>query len=1069
MERIFNFSRKHPIIAIIILAVGCVLAGLNLNKLFIDSSSESMMMKNDPERDFYRDTLDKFGSDTMVMIYVEDPDLFTVEKLEILEQMVTDLNDQTRFPSISRVESLYSVSNIKGYPGYLDNNPLMDYPPETEEEARRVKEIAVGNPVLVDNLISKTGDATVVNLYMVPNSVAEDKKTAGETIRAVGELIHDKKTGYGRHFTTMFEIGRPYMSEEITRIILQDMGTILPIAFAVLMIMLIITMGSLNGALLPFITSSLSILFTLGFMGAAGLPFNMLTFVVPILVIVIGSTEDVHILSEYMEGLAHTGNRVSSIKYMARVVATAIFLTSLTTFLGFMSIAINKIVVLIQFGIIAGFAMLINPITTCLIAPMYLKHFGAKQVSVKPKKKRIISRFIESVGEKAIFLVQNRKKLIMILLLGLAVVIGVFTFFIEVDNDTAGYFKKGSDLITRLDTIHEEMAGAQTFFIRIRRRTLDDLLDSERKTPGEPKSVASSGASGAEEDPFADDAESMDLFDEGPETDDLFEDDMESMNMFEEGPETGALFEDDSESMDLFDEGAESTDLFADDAESMDLFSDDTESIDLFGQDSVTVDAVLDDNGGQDSPDIGNNKNLFHNPAYLRMLETIQDRFREDYDFDNTISIADYIKLVHKEMNVGIPGDFDTTPDPEDPVSRNLIAQYALTLHHDEVSSYITSDWSEANILIRHNIFSSAEIKKVIARAESEIADIIAEVDPLLEFSITGENVLVNKAADSITTSQIFGLGLLLLTILIIMSILFLNIKAGLLALVPNIFPIFIFFGLMGIFKIPLNLGTCMVAAIAIGISVDDSIHFMTRFNQEMRIVQDREKAVERVIRSEVRPIVSTSMALILGFAILVFAHLMPLVYFGLLSAIVMFCAMVADLLITPILLSSVQLTNIAEITALNVAEELKDSPIFQGMTQLEIKRFTLLGKVQTIPKDDYLIKSGDPGRQIFIILNGSATVTRNDNETGEPVFISDIGPGSILGEISLLQHITRTANVVAKEDLRYLEIDWPGLMRLRRSAKQIALKLYKNIAAILGKRLVAMTDKVQELQSMKK
>ena len=181
-----------------------------------------------------------------------------------------------------------------------------------------------------------------------------------------------------------------------------------------------------------------------------------------------------------------------------------------------------------------------------------------------------------------------------------------------------------------------------------------------------------------------------------------------------------------------------------------------------------------------DTAEDTDNRYLFHDPRYLRMIDDIQTAFRNDFEFDNTISIADYIILLHKEMNAGQPGNYDMTPDPSDPQSESLIAQYALTLHAEEVSSYITSDWSEANILVRHNINSSNEIKAVAARAESRVAAILADVDPLLEFRITGENILINRAADSITSNQIAGFSILLATILIIMSLLFMNIKAGL-------------------------------------------------------------------------------------------------------------------------------------------------------------------------------------------------------------------------------------------------------------------------------------------------
>ena len=1010
MEKIFAFSRKFPLVAILLLVAGCILAGLNVGKLYIDSSPESMMIKGDPARLFYEDTLEKFGSDSMMMIYVEDEELFTVEKLEILEKLVIDLGEQQKFSGIARIESLYSAGNIQGYPDYLDSSPLMDQPPKTDQEALKIKEKALQNPILVDSLISRNGLATVINLHFLPNT---GESEVSETVREIKELLHDEETGYDKYYRNLFEIGGPHLSEEITNLIMKDMATLLPIAMVVLLIMLVISMGSLNGAVLPFITSVLSIFYTLGFMGATNLPFNLLTFIIPILVIVIGSTEDVHILSEYMEVVKHTGNKNMAITYMARAVGTAILLTSLTTFLGFLSIAINKITVLIQFGLVAGFAMLINPVTTCLVSPLYLKYFGSASIKESNEQKGVVSRFIAMTANMVIGLITKDKKKVLLVLLGLAVVLGGFAAFIRVDNDTVGYFKKDSDITKRLNIMHKELSGVQTFFIRIRRRSIQEISSGSEH----PALFVAAGDSKVKADPLP-----------LPEVSD--------------------------QTLDIFEEADKET--LSDASADLNIFADGD-----FGV--VSANEPAEDSLTGEETD---NKYLFHDPRYLRMIDDIQTIFRKEFEFDNTISIADYIKLLHKEMNIGQPGNYNSTPDPSDPESKSLIAQYALTLHADEISSYITSDWSEANIVVRHNINSSNKIKAVVARAESRIAAILADVDPLLEFRITGENVLINKAADSITSNQIAGFSILLATIFIIMSLLFMNIKAGFLSLIPNLFPVAIMFGVMGIFKIPLNLGTCMVAAIAIGISIDDTIHFMTRFNKEMSSRQNRNKAVEAVIKSEIRPIISTSIALMLGFLILTLANLMPLVYFGLLTTIVMLFALIGDLLLTPILLSSVQLVNVADLAAITLATELQSSPLFFGMTMLEIKKLTLLGKVSTCKGGDYIIRTGDPGNQIFILLSGTATVTREDPKKGKVLYISKLSPGSLIGEISLLRNVTRTASVTAEEDSSFLEISWESLVRLQKSAKRISIKLFKNMARILGKRLVEMTDKVQELQN---
>lgn len=1003
MHILFEFAQKFPVIVILLILAGCVVSAFFLPNLWIDSTARSMMMAQDPDLGYYDETIQKFGSDTLFIVYVKDKDLFTAYKLTVLEKLVNKLSDNTLVPGVQRVESLFSVNNIKGYAGIIDTTPLMDYPPETDDDARVIMEKALDNPVLFRNLISEDGTTTVVNLYLKP-AILNPRGSDSTTVKGIAHVIKSRidednpgaKT-FMQEFDKVFEIGGPYIRETLTTVILQDMKILVPLACAVLMVMLIITMGSFNGAILPFITASLSILFTFGFMGAFRLPFNILTFIIPVLVIVIGSTEDVHILSGYREGLHQEGTKKLAINFMSRAIGTSVFLTSLTTFLGFLSIAMSRVTVLIQFGLIAGFALFINSLVTFLVSPVYLRFFGAKKIKKKEKKGGIITQLLMKTGDKLLILIKQYKVIIFIVFIGSAVVIGIFSIFINVDNDTIKYFKKDSELIQRMQIMHHNLSGARTFFIRISRPTVQDgtiVPDiTDEKTDFDSASV-----------------DEIDiLIDNGPDA---------KEENYEPGDDIIIIDEEDT---------------FAE-----------------TGEEQITP---------------WEKNRLFQDPKYMRLIDDIQQHFEAEYPFDKTVSIANFIRILHKEMNSDEPGDFDKTPEPADSSSANLIAQYAQLLHHDDISSYITTDWNEANIIVRHNITSSEEVGKVLQRLNRDLETLLYECDPYLTFKATGENVLYNKAADSIATSQISSLGLLLVTIFIIMSILFTNIKAGLLSLVPNLLPIAILFGIMGIFQIPLNIGTCMVAAVAIGISVDDTIHFMTRFNKEMRELQEKDRVIKKVIHAELRPILSTSIALTLGFIILSQSSLIPIIFFGILTSVVMICALLADLLITPVLLTSFQLINLSDIFLLKLANECKCSPLFRGMSMFQIKKFTLMGKVVHRQTGEYIIKAGDVDQKMYILLKGKVNVQRRDRESKKVLFVTTLGCGDVFGEISLLRKAPRSADIVAEEPISYLEIDWKGLKRIRKSSKSISLKLYLNLARILSKRLVQTTDMLEKLE----
>jgi predicted RND superfamily exporter protein len=133
--------------------------------------------------------------------------------------------------------------------------------------------------------------------------------------------------------------------------------------------------------------------------------------------------------------------------------------------------------------------------------------------------------------------------------------------------------------------------------------------------------------------------------------------------------------------------------------------------------------------------------------------------------------------------------------------------------------------------------------------------------------------------------------------------ILFKSVKVSLIALTANIIPISTIFGIMGWLGIPLDIMTITIAAIAIGIGVDDTIHFIHRFEDEFKVDHDYINSMRRSHESIGYAMYYTSLVIILGFSILVLSNLIPTIYFGLLTVVTMISVLTADLLLLPKLL----------------------------------------------------------------------------------------------------------------------------------------------------------------------
>ncbi len=906
MRKLMLWGLKNAWLVIILTVIITIFAGYKALQVKVDASTEGMMIEGDPAKDYYQDTLKKFGTDNITVVFVRDKNLFTPEKLAALEKLVFDLQD---VHGVSKVESLLSVTNFKGVgPGVLETNPLIDRPPSTLEEAKRIQADALRNPNLLNNLVSKDGIATAVNLFVDVDT--KDRDFHVNFSRKVDEIV-------GRHgadFEKVFQFGNSYARRSIAENILGDQGRLVPIATAILIITIIIALRSLTTGFMPILTAGTSTIWTIGFMTIVDIPMNVLTVIVPSLLLVIGSTEDIHMVSEYLEGIEETkGNRDESIRMMADKLGLAVFFTAFTTFLGFASIMINDITMLVQFGAVAAFSLFINPLVTFTLGPAFLHFAGPTKVRKHEHKKNFVDAFFENVADGTLKLVnhEKRKKIIIGVMILITVVFALSTFLVKVDNDFMSYFKENSDIRMRGRILHSDLAGAQTFFIRI--------------TSGIP--------------------------------------------------------------------------------------------------------------------------DTFKKSEYLSQVAEVEQYVRGKGWFDKTQSLADQIALIHREMNNGDPG-FYAIPDSSD-----LISQYLLFLRRDEIERFVSSDFSEVNILVRHNISSSEDINNVLKELNAHLKQ---SLNPNFKFEFTGEYILINKAAESLIWNSVTSLGFTLFVVFLCMYFLFWSFKAGVISLVPNIFPIIFNFGIMGLIGIPLNVGTAMVADIAIGIAVDDTIHFMTRYNREMRLLQNREQAVEACIRSEIRPVICSSIALALAFGMLAISNFVPVIQFGLLSAGVMVIAIVSEMFITPILLSSTQLITLWDMIGLKLQKAvIEGSKFFEGLRHWQIKKVVLLGRMLEKEAGGLAVKQGELGKSMYLLLEGTAQVVGRDEKTGKEMVFAKLGPGDIFGEIALVEPGPRSADVRVLEPIKYLEIDWEGLKRIHRVYPRIGGRLFLNLSRILGQRLV--------------
>jgi hypothetical protein len=284
----------------------------------------------------------------------------------------------------------------------------------------------------------------------------------------------------------------------------------------------------------------------------------------------------------------------------------------------------------------------------------------------------------------------------------------------------------------------------------------------------------------------------------------------------------------------------------------------------------------------------------------------------------------------------------------------------------------------------------------------------------------------------------------------------------GLIAVLPNLIPIVFLFGIMGWLQIKLSLVTSLIAGIAIGIAVDDTVHYLTTYNRALKKDWNRTSAMERTVLEVGRPVAFTSFCIIAGFSVLMFSSFQPTAVFGLLMVITMLTDFFGNLLILPSLMLHVELVTVWDLLRIRMGKDpQKAIPLFKGLSRRQVRRVILAGLMETFAEDEAVFRKGDPGDSMYAVVSGEVKVV--DGAEEKETVIAVMGRGEVFGEMGMIRSRPRTATVVATKESELLKVNQRMLKRLHWLFPLAAQKFFLNLVVILCDRLEIMTLKYLE------
>ncbi len=838
MHRILTFGRDFPKFTGLFLFVLTALSLYRLPMLEYDFTLDRLLMEGDPRAEVYNQVTQTFGSDNITTIYIQDKELFTADKLKRIKEAIRGIE---KLQKVSKVESLFNSTSFSNMGDTLSTLPLFDTIPSDQSEIDRLVTIARNNPLFNKKLIAESGNVIGVQVHaIVGDHDAEFNKHLSESLeKYVLELRP--------YFENVFQLGTPIIYDQIGQGIIGDQKVLLPLSLLVIAASMFYFLRMFSGAFLPLATGGISLLWTIAFMTYAGIPGHLLISMMPLMLFIIGATEDTHVMSEYIEGLEHEGDRSRAITYFAKKISVAILMTSVTTIIGFATVMVNKIIMLKEFGLVLAVALFFNFIVTILFIPWYLSLFGEKKSpfeasdqGAQEDQEKFSAKLFRKLADVIYSVTLHRKVLLILMILFYS----GFTLYhgkdVKADNGALSNFKENSEIRQNVVTFNKSFPGITNFYIAL-------------KAPGHR--------------PFR------------------------------------------------------------------------------------------------------KHENL------QKVLEIFQF-IEHSKTWGGARSFAEMIALVNRELNKSAPSEFQI------PENDALISQYLLFFTRQDMEHFVSADYSQANIVVNHQIISSHKYIEELEVLKGQLTEMLKGTG--ITFELTAKSILNAEAGETIVTSQIESIILTVMMIFLLMALLFWSFKVALFSIVPNVLPILGFFGFMGLFEIPLNIGTSVIAVISIGIAVDDTIHFFFRFNEYLKEFGTKEEALKATLKAETRPMVTTSLSLSIGLCLALFSSFVPIIAMGTLTALVMGFALVSDLFVTPQVLMSGNFkgfVTVLDLWACKVPSQFWKITDYMGQMTIDEAKRLLLG-VKVISNH-----RREPKRIVaaeFFVLRGRVELVRKASRQGE-------------------------------------------------------------------------------------
>ncbi|RKV93280.1 MAG: RND family transporter [Campylobacter sp.] len=923
MKKIFRLIVAFPKITLALFTALALFFGYYSTKLEIDASSQTLLLDNDKDLQIWREVSKRYETPNfLVLAYTPAGDLLAPETIRKIEQM------DAAFSKLDFVASVTDITNVPlllnkggGMSELLKHIPTLTDADVNLTAARR--EFAT-SPFYASNLVSADFRTTAILINLKPQTRYEELlrlrdgaksaleqaehegnrsgaqisqlkdalKVAEQNFKSYRDELREKDhrdimalraliAGFEKEFTgdRLFLGGLNMIADDMVGYVRSDLATYGLGALVLLLACFWLFFRQAKFILLPLIICAYSVVLAAGLFGFLSFEVTVISSNFIALQLIITVSVCIHLIVAYREFSArfHAFSQRQLVYAVLRERARPCFFAIFTTVIGFMSLIFCDIKPVISLGIMMSVGISISLVTAFGV-------FGAV-MSLLPRTHN--NRSFEQHFKFTLWCAETalRSRGAVYGVCAAAVIFGLYGISqLRVENSFIGYFKKSTDIRAGMEVIDTNLGGTIPLDIIVKFKSVggaDTASGSENSVSGSANSKSGENSNPAGQNFIAQNSAAQNSTATAQNS--------IAGNSIPQSSVAAA--------QNLNDQNFIAQSSVATSQPSEAVNSDQTHAANL------EQNSTASDDFGDFEAEYAANENK---PQYwftsekMRIIGKIDDFLKDKnvtgHEFiGNVSSLASLLKL-GKQINQG--------RDLDDLSLALIYSEMPANYREMVLSPFVNIKANEAHFSVR-TIDSDPNLRRA-----QFLADLKRDLDSLLAkdnvtVQISGIMVLYNNMLQSLMSSQIGTLGITVLVLFVLFVIIFRSLSYALIAIVVNLIPLCACFGIMGVAGIPLDIMSITIAAISIGIGVDDVIHYIYRYKREFARSGDEAAAIRASHASIGYAMYYTSFAIILGFSVMMMSNFWPTIYFGMLICLVMSLLLLGALIILPSLIMS--------------------------------------------------------------------------------------------------------------------------------------------------------------------